>query len=96
MQQGDETSSVVPVTDMAPYFPLYVSRSDGKLETVDKGKKREPNCPTDDQLEGKQDAKGNADYYKELELGDAREVDWRRKLGGMLIREVGGKEHPGR
>ncbi|KAI4161331.1 MAG: hypothetical protein LQ342_004998 [Letrouitia transgressa] len=80
---------------MAPYFPLYVSRSDGKLETVDKTKRTEPNCPTDDQLEGRQDGKGNSDYYKELELGDAREVDWRRKLGGMLIREIGGKEHPG-
>ncbi|KAL9598988.1 MAG: hypothetical protein Q9179_003714 [Wetmoreana sp. 5 TL-2023] len=79
---------------MAPYFPLYVTRSDGKLEVLTKSRKKELNAPTDDQLDSKPDAKGNTDYFKGLEVGDAKEVDWRRKLGGMLIREIGGQEHP--
>ncbi|KAL8928907.1 MAG: hypothetical protein Q9172_000745 [Xanthocarpia lactea] len=80
---------------MAPYRPIYVTRSDGKLEILSKSRKKEANAPTADQLDSRPDAKGNTDYFKELELGDAKEVDWRRKLGGMLIREIGGPEHPG-
>ncbi|KAL8712989.1 MAG: hypothetical protein Q9220_002849 [cf. Caloplaca sp. 1 TL-2023] len=80
---------------MAPYLPLYITRSDGKLEISAKLRKKEINAPTSDQLDNRPDAKGNVDYFKELELGDAKEVDWRRKLGGMLIREIGGSEHPG-
>ncbi|KAL8844670.1 MAG: hypothetical protein Q9176_000770 [Flavoplaca citrina] len=80
---------------MAPYRPIYLTRSDGKLEIVSKSRKKELNAPTADQLDSKPDAKGNTDYFKELELGDAKEVDWRRKLGGMLIREIGGQDHPG-
>lgn len=80
---------------MAPYLPLYVTRSDGKSEVSTKSRKKELNAPTDDQLDTKPDAKGNTDYFKELEVGDAKEVDWRRKLGGMLIREIGGQEHTG-
>lgn len=81
---------------MAPYFPLYLSRSDGKLEIMSsKTRKREVNAPTEAQLDERPDAKGVSDYYKELEVGDAKEVDWRRKLGGMLMREIGGKEQQG-
>lgn len=81
---------------MAPYFPLYVLRSDGKAEVLTRARKKELNVPTDDQLSTKPDGKGNVDYFKELEAGDAKEVDWRRKLGGMLIGEVGGQTHAGR
>ncbi|KAL8946578.1 MAG: hypothetical protein Q9222_007040 [Ikaeria aurantiellina] len=80
---------------MAPYLPLYITRSDGKLEIQAKSRKKEINAPTSDQLDNRPDAKGNVDYFKELELGDAKEVDWRRKLGGMLVRETGGAEHTG-
>ncbi|KAL8731615.1 MAG: hypothetical protein Q9166_003303 [cf. Caloplaca sp. 2 TL-2023] len=80
---------------MAPYLPLYITRSDGKLEISAKSRKKESNAPTAEQLDTKPDAKGHTDYFKELELGDAKEVDWRRKLGGMLIREIGGQRHPG-
>lgn len=80
---------------MAPYFPLYISRSDGKSEILTKARKKESNLPTNDQLDSTPDAKGNVDYFKELEAGDAKEVDWRRKLGGMLIQEVGDQAHPG-
>lgn len=81
---------------MAPYLPLYVLRSDGKAEVVTKARKKELNVPTDDQLSTRPDAKGNVDYFKELEAGDAKEVDWRRKLGGMLIGEIGGQTHTGK
>lgn len=80
---------------MAPYFPLYILRSDGKAEVLTKSRKKELNIPSDEQLDSRPDVKGNVDYFKELEVGDAKEVDWRRKLGGMLIGETGGKEHPG-
>ncbi|KAL8931238.1 MAG: hypothetical protein Q9211_007118, partial [Gyalolechia sp. 1 TL-2023] len=79
---------------MAPYFPLYVLRSDGKSEILTKARKKESNLPTDDQLDSRSDARGGVDYFKELESGDAKEVDWRRKLGGMLIHEIGGQAHP--
>lgn len=81
---------------MAPYFPIYISRSDGKLETTSpKTRKREINAPTEAQLDERPDPKGVIDYYKELDVGDAKEVDWRRKLGGMLMREIGDKEQLG-
>ena len=81
---------------MAPYIPLYLARSDGKLEiTSPKSKKKEKNAPTEAQLDDSKDARGVRDYYKELEIGDPKEVDWRRKLGGMLMREIGDKEHAG-
>lgn len=81
---------------MAPYSLLYISRSDGKIETISKLKKKEANGPTEAQLDDTKDARGVRDYYKRLEIGDAKEVDWRRKLGGMLMREIGDKEHLGR
>ena len=78
---------------MAPLFPLYIARSDGKLEiTSSKSKQKELNRPTEAQLDQAPNAKGVSDYYKELDLGDPKEVDWRRKLGGMLMREIGGKD----
>lgn len=80
---------------MAPYLPLYILRSDGKAEVLVKSRKKESNIPTEDQLNSRPDAKGNVDYFKELEAGDAKEVDWRRKLGGMLIGELGSQDHPG-
>lgn len=82
---------------MAPYTPVYISRSDGKLEIIStKTNKRESNEPTAAQLDDTPDAKGISDFYKKLEVGDAKEVDWRRKLGGMLMRELGGKAHLGK
>lgn len=82
---------------MAPYFPVYLARSDGKLETISsKTRKKETNAPAEAQLDERPDSKGVIDYYKELDVGDAKEVDWRRKLGGMLMREVGEKEQQGK
>ena len=82
---------------MAPYFPLYLNRSDGRLETISlKSKKKESNAPNEAQLNPKREVNGNRDYYKPIEVGDAKEVDWRRKLGGMLMKEIGEKEHSGK
>ena len=80
---------------MAPFYPVYIARSDGKLEITSKSRKKELNQPTAEQLDSTPDSKGVSDFYTKLEDGDAKEVDWRRKLGGMLVRELGGKEHQG-
>ena len=34
-------------------------------------------------------AKGVRDYYRPVEIGEPKEVEWRRKLGGMLMQEIG-------
>lgn len=82
---------------MAPYFPLYISRSDGRLETISlKTKKKESNAPNEAQLNPNREVNGNRDFYKSIEIGDVKEVDWRRKLGGMLMKEIGEKEHSGK
>ncbi|KAI9713276.1 MAG: hypothetical protein M1820_001263 [Bogoriella megaspora] len=76
---------------MARFYPLYVRRSDGKSEIVSK-KKTEPNGPTDDQLDRKPDKNGISDFYREVAEEEIKHLDWRRKLGGMLVREIGSKE----
>lgn len=74
---------------MGRFLPLYVRRSDGKLETVNTHKRKEPNQPTPEQLDMKPDAKGTSDYYREVPMDEPKHLDWRRKLGGMLARELG-------
>ncbi|GIZ41257.1 hypothetical protein CKM354_000456900 [Cercospora kikuchii] len=73
---------------MARFYPLYPRRSDGKLEVIAKGKRTELNRPTDDQLDQKPDKNGVADFYREVQPEEQKHVDWRRKLGGMLAREL--------
>jgi len=72
---------------MAPFYPIYVRRSDGKIEIKSKGG-RELNQPIASQLDTKPNAQGISDFYRECPAGDTKEVDWRRKLGGMLVREI--------
>lgn len=79
---------------MAIFYPLFVRRSDGKKFTVTKGKK-EPNEPSDEQLDQKPDKNGVSDYYREVPPEGTKHIDWRRKLGGMLAREMDWKEKPG-
>ncbi|KAK8161084.1 hypothetical protein BKA80DRAFT_222424, partial [Phyllosticta citrichinensis] len=71
---------------MAPFHPLYIRRSDGRAVTGEK--KKERNEPTPEQLNQKPDAKGVCDYYRLIEDDEPKNVDWRRKLGGMLLREL--------
>lgn len=81
---------------MAPFIPIFLSRSDGRLETTSlKSKKKEPNAPSAAQLNPNREVNGNRDYYKSIEVGDTKEVDWRRKLGGMLMKEIGDKDFSG-
>lgn len=80
---------------MARFYPLYVRRSDGKLEILAKGKLREPNQPTDAQLDQRPDKNGVSDFYREVAADEIKHLDWRRKLGGMLARELGWKDPTG-
>lgn len=80
---------------MASYYPVTVSRSDGLLEVETKNGP-ELNQPTPAQLNDKPDAKGNVDYYRRLSDNDAKAVDWRRKIGGMLMNILGGRQHADR
>ena len=80
---------------MARFYPLYVRRSDGKLEIIAKGKRRERNEPTSEQLDQKPDKHGISDYYREVSLDEMKSLDWRRKLGGMLARELDWKDKSG-
>ncbi|KAL8824101.1 MAG: hypothetical protein Q9191_005303 [Dirinaria sp. TL-2023a] len=77
----------------AKYELVYLQKSDGKLETINKKKRKEANAPTASQLDQTPDSKGVIDYYRLVEIGDDKEVEWRRKLGGMLKREIGEAEH---
>jgi hypothetical protein len=79
---------------MARFYPLYIRRSDGKLEVTAHSRK-EKNQPTDDQLDQKPDSDGVSDYYREVAPDEAKHLDWRRKLGGMLARELDWKEKGG-
>jgi hypothetical protein len=80
---------------MGRFYPLYIRRSDGVLEVTARHGKREKNEPTPEQLDPSPDSKGVSDYYRLMSVNDAKYIDWRKKLGGMLIRELGGKEHLG-
>lgn len=80
---------------MARFYPLYVRRSDGKLEIVAKGKRKELNQPTDEQLDQRADKDGVSDFYREVALEEPKHMDWRRKLGGMLARELDWKDKSG-
>ena len=91
---------------MTRFYPLYVRRSDGKLEAllfqsqgrpgklevVAKGKRKELNEPTEEQLDQKPDKNGVSDYYREVSMDESKHLDWRRKLGGMLARELDWKD----
>lgn len=79
---------------MTRFYPVYVRRSDGKLEVVTK-KGTEKNEPTPEQLDRTPNAKGVSDYYREIAYDEVKHLDWRRKLAGMLLREIGGKEYQG-
>lgn len=80
---------------MARFYPVYARRSDGKQEVVGKGRRKEMNQPTDDQLDQKPDKNGIADFYREVLPDEQKHIDWRRKLGGMLARELQAQDTSG-
>ena len=52
-------------------------------------KRKELNQPTAEQLDSKPDATGTSDYYRVVTIDEPKHLDWRRKLGSMLSRELG-------
>lgn len=84
------SSSVMP-----SFYPLTVCRSDGQLEIILKGGGREPNEPTAAQINDTPKSDGTVDCYRKLEESDEKVLEWRRKLGGMTMRLLGGKAHAG-
>ena len=73
---------------MAPFYPIFARRSDGKLEVASQQRKRERNEPTAEQLDRTPDASGVSDFYRQVTSDEVKNIDWRRKLGGMLAREM--------
>ncbi|KAF1989164.1 hypothetical protein K402DRAFT_445106 [Aulographum hederae CBS 113979] len=74
---------------MGEFHVLYIRRSDGKLEVRSK-KSSERNEPPASQLNSTPDKDGAADFYRPLAYDEVKHLDWRRKLGGMLVRELQG------
>ena len=71
---------------------IWISRSDGKLETIDsKTRRQEGNCPTDEQLTRTKGENGQWSFYQELKHKDKRNYDWRKKLGGLLVETMTAK-----
>ena len=80
---------------MAPFYPVTICRSDGQLEVITKTGVKDLHRPTAAQLNDTPDADGTIDCYKKLEPDEPKAVDWRRKIGGMLMHYLGGREHAG-
>lgn len=80
---------------MPNYYPLTILRSDGQLEVITKMGAREVNQPTAAQLNDTPDKDGMVDCYKKLDHDEPKAIDWRRKIGGMLMHHLGGKAHAG-
>jgi len=80
---------------MAPHYPVTILRSDGQTEVITKTGAKELNRPTATQLDGTPDPEGNVDCYRRLDDNEPRAVDWRRKIGGMLMQVLGRDAHAG-
>lgn len=74
---------------MARFYPLFIRRSDGKIEVKDRHKQLERNEPTEEQLDRRPDAAGMCDFYREVGVEEQKHLDWRRKLAGMLAKDLG-------
>lgn len=76
------------------FYPIFASKSDGHDIVNQKGSVLR-NGPSQEQLDRSPNAQGQCDYYRLIEKDDPKHIDWRKKLGGMLLREIGGKQHEG-
>ncbi|QDS73471.1 hypothetical protein FKW77_009006 [Venturia effusa] len=74
---------------MTLFNVIWLARSDGKLDIRGKNGLWEKNEPTSKQLDQTPDAKGVSDYYRFTTSNETKHLDWRRKLAGMLARELG-------
>lgn len=75
-----------------PFIPLFPRRSDGKEIITQKGTSIK-NRPNAQQLDKTPNAQGQSDYYRLIDYDEPKHLDWRKKLGGMLLREIGGKQY---
>jgi hypothetical protein len=80
---------------LTPFYPIFAAKSDGHDIVNQKGLVVR-NGPTQEQLDRSPNDQGQCDYYRLIERDDPKHIDWRKKLGGMLLREIGGKQYEGR
>lgn len=74
---------------MARFNLVHLVRSDGKIVVVSDSGRQENNRPTDEQLQQPADTRIALNYYAELSNDDDKVIDWRKKLAGMLMRDLG-------
>ncbi|KAI9662732.1 MAG: hypothetical protein M1831_002775 [Alyxoria varia] len=74
---------------MVACYPIYLRRSDGKREVPISSTSKELNEPKPYQLDATPNTKGFVDCYRLCKPENVKSIDWRRKLGAMLAREVG-------
>jgi hypothetical protein len=74
------------------FWPIFCSKSDGQEVVNQKGKILR-NGPSQEQLDRTPNEHGICDFYRLIEKDDPKHMDWRKKLGGMLLREIGGKPY---
>lgn len=80
---------------MTPFWPIFASKSDGQHIVNLKGRPLR-NGPTEEQLNMSPNDQGQRDFYRLIDKEDPKHQDWRKKLGGMLLREIGGKQYEGK
>lgn len=69
---------------------LIIGRSDGKRAVENpKIRQKEDNQPTKAQLQKTVDSKGVQNYYQAVKIGHPKNMEWRKKLGGMLMNQLG-------
>lgn len=79
---------------LTSFYPIFASKSDGRDVVNQKGAVVR-NGLSQGQLDRSPNAQGQCDYYRLIEKDDPKHIDWRKKLGGMLLREIGGKQYEG-
>lgn len=79
---------------MTQFWPIIPHKSDGREEIAGKGLPLK-NGPSAQQLDQTPNAQGQADYYRLIAKDEPKHTDWRKKLGGMLLRELGGPQYEG-
>ncbi|KAF1830999.1 hypothetical protein BDW02DRAFT_557787 [Decorospora gaudefroyi] len=77
---------------MTQFWPVFATKSDGQ-HIVNIRNKPLRNGPTEEQLNMAPNDQGQRDFYREIKKEDPKHMDWRKKLGGMLLRELGGKPY---
>jgi hypothetical protein len=77
---------------MARFSTVIVARSDGRSEYLLNGRLI-PNEPP--RKDGTPAPDGSTDFYLKLQENDPTALDWKRKLGGMLMEVIGRPEHAG-